>query len=496
MIDWSNIHIVACNALEMLAYAPGKPLVFSSGLFWALFLVFLPIYALLINRRTAMLTFVTVFSLYFYYRCSGWAVLLLIATTLIDYRLAQLIADEGDKRRRRLLLLVSILCSVGVLFIFKYSNFVLWNFSAIIGANFQPIDLLLPVGISFYTFRTVSYVTDVYRGKMRPVTSVLDYAFFLSFFPCLIAGPIVRAVDFFPQLEKGVRASREQVYSGLWLIMLGVVKKAIIADYLAQYNNLVFDSAGGYSSFETIMAVIGYSMQIYCDFSGYSDMAIGLGRIMGFDLGENFEFPYKSRSVSEFWHRWHISLSTWLRDYIYIPLGGNRNGKWRTQLNLMTTMLLGGLWHGAAWNFVIWGACHGAALSVHKQMLPFLKKIPSTNYLWQTLSLLVTFSLVSVLWVFFRSSSLGDALSTLNAMMSGGITLRGVLAFVSVRHTWCFMLAVVVVFHFIPRLFYDDLVEWFVDTLWIVKLIIFVVVVQLVLEFRVAEVQPFIYYQF
>ncbi|MBR5101521.1 MAG: MBOAT family protein, partial [Muribaculaceae bacterium] len=401
----------------MLQFDPANPLMFSSGLFWVLFLVFLPLFAMFRKRRAMMMVFVTAFSLYFFYKSSGWYLLLLVFTALLDWYLARLIGKETDRRRRRIYLTISIVCSLGILVFFKYTNFILANIGELIAGNFQPLDLILPVGISFYTFRTISYVVDVYKGKLQPTNSFLEYIFFLSYFPCLIAGPIVRADRFLPQIRNTKPIGKEMIYGGFWLVILGIIKKAVIADYLAQYNNLVFGNPSGYSGVELLMAVLGYAMQIYCDFSGYSDMAIGLGSIMGFDLGINFDFPYRLRNVTEFWRRWHISLSFWLRDYVYISLGGNRRGKLRQYLNLMATMLLGGLWHGAAWTFVVWGAGHGAALCIHKAVMKPLKKIPD-NWFVVGLSTLLTFIVVAVLWVFFRAESFADAGKVLSGIVN------------------------------------------------------------------------------
>ncbi|MDE6332889.1 MAG: MBOAT family protein, partial [Muribaculaceae bacterium] len=362
MTLWSDL---SRNLGEILSYTPGSPMLFSSGLFWGLFLVFLPLYSMLRDRRRQMLVFVVLFSFYFYYRCSGWFVLLLFATSMVDWGLSRLMVRCRSNRARKCCVAVSLLASLGVLGYFKYADFFLWNWSALVGTNFEPLELILPVGISFYTFQSISYIIDVYKGAVAPTRTWLEYAFFLSFFPALVAGPIVRADYFLPQIRQSRHATRTEVYTGLWLIILGVVKKAIFADYLAQYNDLVFNAPGAYSGFETAMGIIGYTMQIYCDFSGYSDMAIGLALIMGFKLAQNFDFPYKSQNLTEFWRRWHISLSSWLRDYVYIPLGGNRHGTFRTYLNNFLTMLVGGLWHGAGWKFVFWGAMHGAGLAVH-----------------------------------------------------------------------------------------------------------------------------------
>ena len=242
------------NVLAQLAYDPGQPLLFSSGLFWVLFLLFIPLYALIKSRRKQMLLFVTAFSLFFFYKSSGWYLLLLVFTGTLDWLLAQHIAASSSRRRRRWLMIVSVVCSTGILVGFKYTNFLLWNVNAIIGRNFQPLDIILPIGISFYTFRTISYVVDVYKGKLQPTDSLLEYLFFITFFPCLIAGPIVRATELLPQIRQNKPATRAMIYGGLWLVLLGVLKKAVAADYIAQYVNIAFGNPAGYSGVEYYIA--------------------------------------------------------------------------------------------------------------------------------------------------------------------------------------------------------------------------------------------------
>ena len=250
----ASLNDIASNIAEVLSYNPAEPLLFSSGTFWALFLVFLPLYSLLRKRWTQMAVFVLAFSFYFYYRCSGVFVLLLAGTSLVDWLLSRLIARPGSgPTLRRTALVVSLLCSLGILAYFKYANFFLWNINATVGSNFQPLDLILPVGISFYTFQSVSYIVDVYKGRVAPTRTWLEYAFFLAFFPALVAGPIVRADYFLPQIRRNTTATREETFTGFWLIILGVVKKAVIADYIAQYNDLIFQTPGGYNGFETLM---------------------------------------------------------------------------------------------------------------------------------------------------------------------------------------------------------------------------------------------------
>ena len=482
------------HLLSLFAFNRDEPMLFTSGLFWVLFMVFLPLYAMVKSQRKKMMVFVIAFSLYFFYKSSGLFFLLLVATSIFDWWVSQFIDSSKNRTERRIALTVSLVFSLSILLFFKYSNFVMFNLEALIGGNFQPLDLILPVGISFYTFRTISYVVDVYKKKIEPVDDFIEYLFFLSFFPCLVSGPIVRAREFIPQARENKPATRDMIYGGLWLVMLGILKKAVFADYIAQYNNIAFGNPAGYTGFELLMAVLGFTMQIYCDFSGYSDMAIGLGSIMGFDLGINFRFPYRSLNVTEFWHRWHITLSTWLRDYVYIPLGGNRKGKVRQYFNLMVTMLLGGLWHGAAWTFVVWGAGHGIALCVHKLCKPWLDKIASTPFT-RSMSWLMTFTLVTFLWIFFRANTFQAAGQVINGIFTD-FEWAYLPVFIERRVTWCIMLAIIFGLHFVPARVWDKMREWFIGTQWWVKLLMFIVLIQLVLQFASATVQPFLYSQF
>ncbi|MDE6263484.1 MAG: MBOAT family protein, partial [Muribaculaceae bacterium] len=436
MID--SINIALENLGQMLLYKPNAPMIFSSGLFWLLFLLFLPIYGMLKGSRTKMALFTILFSLYFYYKSSGIFFLLLITTSLIDWGLSHAIFRARRRGLRLALMWLSIGVSLSILGYFKYANFFLWNWNAMVQGNFQPLEIILPVGISFYTFQSISYIVDVYKGRIAPTRRWTDYLFFLSFFPALVAGPIVRADDFLPQLQNNRPATRRMVWTGFWLIIVGLIKKAVIADYIAQYNDLVFDNPMAYPGLQSLLGILGYTMQIYCDFSGYSDMAIGLALIMGFDLGINFDSPYQSTNLTEFWRRWHISLSSWLRDYVYIPLGGNRKGVFRTYLNNFLTMLIGGLWHGAAWKFIFWGAMHGVGLAVHKMCRPVLKKIPD-NWLTIFLSWLLTMVYVSLLWVFFRAASWSDSLLIITNIFRD-FNLAQLPEFYEARSLWCWMM--------------------------------------------------------
>lgn len=482
------------NITSLLNYSPESPMLFSGGLFWALFLLFIPIYASIKSRKTQMLVFTVAFSLYFYFKSSGMFFLLLVCTSIIDWLISHRINKANGRLKKRIWLTLSIIISLSVLGYFKYANFFLWNWNQMVEGNFQPLDIILPVGISFYTFQSISYVVDVYKQRIAPTATWLEYVFFLSFFPALVAGPIVRADRFFPQLEENRKATHQEIFTGLWLIIIGIVKKAIIADYIAQYNDLIFNNPTGYSGLESLMGAIGYTIQIYCDFSGYSDMAIGIALILGFDLGENFHLPYQSRNLTEFWRRWHISLSSWLRDYIYIPLGGNRHGTARTYINNFLTMLIGGLWHGAAWKFVFWGAMHGVGLAVHKALKPILDKIPN-NFITNNIFRAITLIFVGLLWVFFRAASFEDSVLIIKNIFTN-FDIRQLIPFIEVRYIWCIMISVIIFTHMIPYAWHLRVKQWFAKSHWALQLLIFVIVVQLVIEFMSEDVAPFIYFQF
>ena len=485
---------ILANIWAMFKYDPEAPMLFSSGVFWVLFLIFLPIYGFLKKRKMQMTFFVVAFSLYFYYKSSGFFFLMLIATSLIDWLISKWMVRLSDRSLRLSLMWFSIILSLSILGYFKYANFFLWNWNLMVEENFQPLDIILPVGISFYTFQSISYVVDVYKRKIKPTRTWLDYIFFLSFFPALVAGPIVRADYFLPQLKNNATASKEDIWGGMWLILVGVVKKALIADYISQFNDLIFNQPDLYTGVQSLMGVLGYTMQIYCDFSGYSDMAIGLALMMGFKLGINFDSPYQSKNLTEFWRRWHISLSSWLRDYVYIPLGGNRKGVFRTYLNNFLTMLIGGLWHGAAWKFIFWGGMHGVGLALHKACKPILAKIPDNPFtvfiFW-----LLTFVYVSFLWVFFRAASFEDSLMIISNIFVD-FDLRQLPQFISMRALWCMMMLALIVMHFVPQHWSNRVQNSFIKAPWAVKFIVLIGAVQLVVEFMSEEVQPFIYFQF
>lgn len=300
---------------------------------------------------------------------SPWRISAELMLTGLDKWTNWIVPQYREFKRQRMFLVMSVIVNLGLLAFFKYTNFFIGTVNDLTDGSISFADIALPVGISFFTFQTMSYTIDIYRGRLEPLVRLMDFGFFVSFFPQLVAGPIVRAADFLPQIRADIRVTQEDLGRGLFLICSGLFKKAVISDFIAHgFVDAIFEEPALYTGFENLMAVYGYALQIYCDFSGYSDIAIGIGLLLGFRLPTNFRAPYQSASIKEFWRRWHISLSSWLRDYLYISLGGNRKGMFRTYINLMLTMLLGGLWHGASWRFIMWGALHGGALAIGRML--------------------------------------------------------------------------------------------------------------------------------
>ncbi|HCX60584.1 MAG TPA: membrane-bound O-acyltransferase family protein, partial [Candidatus Cloacimonas sp.] len=324
--------------LASLNYNPQNPLLFNSSFFLFFFIVVLLLYPLLANHYRSRTWYLLLVSLFFYFKTSGLFVILLLITAAINFGFGHAIYYSKGRSAKRWWLFCSLIWNLGSLGYFKYTNFIIDTINQISGGSLPAMDIFLPIGISFFTFQTWSYTLDIYFGNLKPIHSFKDFAFFVSFFPQLVAGPIVRANYFIPQINKKLNLDKDAIARALVLIFAGLLKKGIIADYLSvNFVDRVFDNPTLFSGMENLFGVYAYALQIYCDFSGYSDIAIGLAALLGFDLPINFNSPYKAHSITDFWRRWHISLSTWLRDYLYIPLGGNRKGKVRTHLNLMTT---------------------------------------------------------------------------------------------------------------------------------------------------------------
>lgn len=498
MIDFTAI---GSAVLEQLKYNPTSPLIFSSGLFLFVFCLFSLFYPLFQKRYLGRILYLTLFSLFFYYKTSGVFFLLLVGLSISDYTLGYFMARVKSRLSARLIVGLSISINIGLLCYFKYTNFFIKIINDISGENWLDFQsIFLPVGVSFFTFQSMSYIIDLYRKEITPVKRWIDYLFYLSFFPQLVAGPIVRAKDFLPQIYRSTLVTKEMFNYGFFLILTGLFKKAIISDYISlNFVDRVFDAPLLYSGFENLMGVYAYALQIYCDFSGYSDMAIGIALILGFHFPKNFDSPYKSATITEFWRRWHISLSSWLRDYLYISLGGNRKGKLRTYVNLSMTMLLGGLWHGAAMRFVLWGALHGVALAVHKftmTMWSSFKADGSQMSLWRRfIGIFITFHVVCLSWILFRA----DNMETVKQVLSQIFTdfRFKLIPEVIIGYKEVFLLFTIgYVLHF-TRSKMTSRFRALLDMMpLLVKAIMLALLIWTVMQIKSSTIQPFIYFQF
>lgn len=414
------------------------------------FALFLPIFLLLFysiytHRRARDLLLLV--GSYFFYMSWYWQYAGLIAlSTVVDFFVGRKMSATECKTKRKRLLLVSLVVNLGILAIFKYYNFFIDSTHAMFQALGLDIplayhQLLLPVGISFYTFQTLSYTIDIYRNNLKPETSFVKFSVFVSFFPQLVAGPIVRAKDFLPQINLPTQIDIKNINIGLSLIFIGLFKKIIVADLLAYLIvDEVFSNPSAFSSWDLLVSLYAYTFQIYCDFSGYSDIAIGVALLLGFNLPTNFNRPYISQNPSDFWRRWHISLSSWLRDYLYISLGGNRGKSWFVARNLFITMLLGGLWHGAAWNFILWGAFHGLILILTRSFV-----VESRFGAKMVLKILFNFHLIIFGWLLFRVTSMDNFLDYTSGLLefSGGSVVSPLVYMI---------LAMAALVHFTPKI--------------------------------------------
>ncbi len=400
------------------------------------FFLFLPIvfilYWFVVNKKLKLQNFLVLLASYVFYGWWDYRFLSLIAlSTIVDYFIGLAIHKSDVKSVRRRLLWMSALFNLGLLGFFKYYNFFIDSWIDLLGSigysveNSWTLQVILPVGISFYTFQTMSYSIDIYRGKLKPTKDFIAFAAFVSFFPQLVAGPIERASNLLPQILKKRKFSKEQGIKGVELIVWGMFKKVVIADSLAPVVNDIFNNYTDFSGGTLITGAVFFAFQIYCDFSGYSDIAIGTAKLFGFDLMTNFSFPYFSRSIGEFWRKWHISLSTWFRDYLYIPLGGSKVGKLKGIRNVFAIFLVSGFWHGANWTFIVWGGIHALLFIPSFVMGTNRRHLESTvvqnnllSYTKDFGQVLLTFFVVTVAWVFFRADSISDAINYIGRITS------------------------------------------------------------------------------
>lgn len=475
---------------DLFLYSTKEPWFFTEFSFLFIFGIFVFFYALLFDWNVSRKCYLVAFSLFFYYKSSGPFLALFLTQVTFDYLFAHWI-QKKEGLPKKMIGLTAILFSLSFLLYFKYANFFIANTNALLLTHFDFVDLFLPIGISFYTFQSISYLVDVYRGEIKASTNFLDYAFYMTFFPHLVAGPIVRASDFLGQVNHPTRPTALVFKESFVRIILGLIKKLFIADYLAKYVDMVFATPSFYSGGENLLGVIAYTFQIYFDFSGYSDIAIGLALLVGYRLKENFENPYNSTNITVFWRKWHISLSSWLRDYVYIPLGGNRKGEFNTYLFLLITMLVGGFWHGASWKFVFWGFAHGIALGIHK----LIKNHLPDHLLMKGIGWLSTFVFVSFCWIFFRANDFSSALEIIERIIQQT-------QWVDFKGFWYsrFELSLLIVAVFVIILIPLNWKKWSIERLYYIPSLFWIffllIALQLIIQFRDEVVQPFIYFQF
>ncbi len=556
-IDWGKL------LHGVFVYDKTAPLIFTRFFFWGFFAIVLLGYSLVYKKKNRSIRagYLFVASLFFYYKSSGFFFFILLFSTVTDYYIGKMIYKSKKETARKFLVAASVVINLLVLAYFKYAYFFVDSLNILLctdlhvvnhlavlanqtaGTRFNVNQILLPVGISFFTFQTISYSVDVYRKQTEPVKNLIDFGFYVSFFPQLVAGPIVRASGFVKQIYEDYHVSRQEFGWAVFMILKGLVKKIFIGDFIAvNFVDRVFSAPLTYTGFENLMALFGYSLQVYVDFSGYTDIAIGVALLMGFRLPQNFNSPYKAESVGEFWKRWHMSLSSWLKDYLYIPIGGNRNGsvfsyislgvilaivvllagkfilvpifagvvlafaifarlfpgvkkQINTNINLMLTMLLGGLWHGASWQFIIWGGLNGIGLVTYK----FWKKISpwekSGNWLVIIWRITITFCFITFTRIFFRSESM----EVVDGMMHqiGTDMHLSVVPEVLAAYKWVFMVMLFGFFtHWLSDSWKEKISNWFINTpLWL-KIVISAIVAILVYQSISSDMQAFIYFQF
>ena len=561
------MEILNLNITEALrnifVYNQSAPLIFTRFFFWAFFAFVLLGYSLVYKNKNRSIRagYLFILSIFFYYKSSGFFFFLVLFSITLDYFVGKWIYHSKNPLKRKILLASSILINLSVLAYFKYSYFFIDSLNFLLDTDFKVVNhaanlvnsglgthfdidrILLPVGISFYTFQTISYSVDVYRGDTQPVKNLIDYGFFVSFFPQLVAGPIVRASGFIKQIYEDFSVSKAEFGWAIFMILKGLVKKIFIGDYVAvNFVDRVFSNPVTYSGFENLMALFGYSLQVYVDFSGYTDIAIGVALLMGFRLPQNFNAPYKAKNVGDFWKRWHMSLSSWLKDYLYIPIGGNRSGssfsyislaiilsivvlligklilfpvfavvvgifailmryfpKFKrnvdTNINLMLTMLLGGLWHGASLNFIIWGGLNGIGLVVYK----FWRKISPweahNNWTANIWKIAVTFTFITFTRLFFRGESIEIVKQMLHQI--GSAFNPSLIPDVLIAYKWVFIVMLFgFVIHWLSENLKKKIANWFIETPIWAKAVIVAITVIIVYQSVSSEMQAFIYFQF
>lgn len=548
--------------IDIFSFSEDFPLIFTQADFWIFFAVIYFLYAIIYSKKNLRSAYLFAISLLFYYKTSGLFIGILLFSTVNDFFLGKAIYYSKSIIVKKLLVTVSVIINLSTLCYFKYAYFFTESYNTLFNTDYEVINylaqfanswanadyftvdtIILPVGISFYTFQTISYSVDIYRKQIEPLKSIIDFGFFVSFFPQLVAGPIVRAADFVPQIRKEISITKEEFGNATFMILKGLIKKMLFADFIAMnFMDRVFDVPDMFSGFTNIMAMIGYSLQIYGDFSGYTDIAIGLALLMGYKLPVNFNSPYKAIHCGDFWKRWHISLSSWLKDYLYIPIGGNRNGSifsyvfiivftflgafafadfgvaiistafigflliitvfsskvawhFNRNVNIMITMLVGGLWHGASWKFVIWGGLNGIGIVTYKywrKISPYENSKAWYALLWR---IALTFVFITFTRIYFRGNSMDHIDRFYQAVMTNMDWGNALAVLWEYRIVFIVML-IGYITHWLPYKTKDWILDQFIKSHIIIKGFIATIVAIICYQTYAADFQPFIYFQF
>lgn len=504
------------NLVNLLKYNPENPLTFISGYFLWFFILFVLIYAVFYKRIFARTFILLLFSYYFYYKTSGLFIFLLFAVSVVDYLILKTIIYYYNKKiLKRIFFILSLIFNIAVLGYFKYSNFFIEIINNSFNSTLSYVDLILPIGISFFTFQKLGLIIDVYRGNSSPPKNFFEFLTFVAYFPTVQSGPILRAKNFFPQLrykerflsDLSINISNEQIGKAVFLIICGLIKKAIISDYIGvNFVDRVFDNPTLYSGFENLFAAYGYALQIYCDFSGYSDIAIGISLLIGFKIPANFNVPYKAKGIKDFWQRWHISLSTWLRDFLFLPIAYKvarllKNRKflkikaetWSYHSATMLTMFICGLWHGANFTFIVWGGLHGLGLSFERFFNSVFKFKRGKISLF--IGSFITFHFIVFCWVIFRSSGFENAFQIYSQI----INFDSYIIFLQVIYGYKEVFIIIFIgylLHYTPikvDLFVEKLI---VKSPLILKAVYLILVIWLISQMKLTSIQPFIYFNF
>lgn len=495
-IDFSKI-------IDLLKFDQYDPLIFSTSLFLILFFAFLVVYNLFAKNKNARIGLLIVFSLYFYYKSAGYYAGILVISAIINFLFAKWIAATENFSIKRLFLALAIILNIAILGYFKYTNFIIQIINDIGSKQIEPLAIFLPIGISFYTFKSLTYVFDVYFDTMKPTSSFGSFCVYVFFFANILAGPIDRASAFIPQIDKEPYLSKEDLGKAIFLISAGLIKKVVIADYISiNFVDRIFDFPLRYTGVENLLAIYGYVLQIYCDFSGYSDMAIGIALMLGFKLMDNFNSPFKATSIADFWRRWHISLSKWLLDYLFKPLQlSMRNLKMLANvLALFITFLVCGIWHGAGWNYILWGALHGFMMSFAliiqkpKTKLYTLLKINNTKFL-KFFQVIITFHLVAFSFIIFRAPDLQvvkDMFSQIGTFFHGEVFMQ----FVERLPIIFGLMVLGYLFHFMPVKVETKIKNIITAFPLVGKAVFLIIVIWIAVQFKSADITPFIYFQF